>query len=131
MRIYFLFILIYFFAPITFAKQKSFTPHGLSAKFYKGELIPRRGLKMTFEFMHCSLSSELLSIKKFEYVITNDSTPTRIVNIYANRKDGTKKCAGKSVSVKQTYMIQPDITRATQFYLTTDADVTLSGTDHF
>lgn len=132
MRIFFFtFILFFFFSQPSFTKPKSFAPQGLSAKFYKGDLIPRRGLKMTFEFMHCSLSSELLNIKKFEYVITSGSTPTRIINIYANRNDSGKKCGGKSVNVKQTYMINPDITRSTQFYLTTDSDVTLSGTDHF
>ena len=108
------------------AKLRSFPPQGTSSLFYKGDIYPRSGMKFVFEFKHCPLDSELLNIKKFEYVLTNSSQPVRIVNIYASRSNLGKKCGKKLEPVKQSYMIDADSFRTTQYYLTTDADVVLS-----
>lgn len=124
------FTVIFFSCLFAETKLKSFTPTGSSARLYTGDITVKRGVKFTFEFLHCPLSSELLNIKKFEYVITGESEPTRIINIYA-RRSSQKKCSVKSQKVKQSFAIQPDITRNTQYFLTTDSDINLSDSSIF
>ncbi len=121
---------IFFSSLFAQTKPKSFVPIGSSARLYTGDVTVKHGMKFTFEFLHCPLSSELLNIKKFEYVITGESAPTRIINIYA-RRNSQKKCSVKSQKVKQSFAIQPDITRNTQYFLTTDSDINLSDSSIF